>query len=112
MHVVFHPIYDEGFAGCFVYQVADDAEKLLAPIISYDRIAVFYGEDELQVDLVIRVGHVRLFLLVVIWAVPTALVLFYGSSFRRVETRRYKMGRAYGSANFHMANLQNSEMHL
>ena len=72
MHMVFYSVYDDGFTTCFIDEVAYYSLQLWSPGFMQRCIAVFYSKDSLQVDLVIAVGHVLLF----IWIEPRALCYF------------------------------------
>jgi hypothetical protein len=57
MHVIFHPVHDDGFAASFIYQVSNNSLHFASPRFIKHRCPVFYCEDSLKVDLVVAIRH-------------------------------------------------------
>src|SRR6185503_16525397 len=76
MDVIFDAVYYDGFAVSFIDQVADDAEKFGSPFFFDYRLAIFYRENCLDINLVIGIGHLCIKVVRLSWFELTILICF------------------------------------
>src|SRR5688572_5960763 len=98
MHVVFHAVYDNGFATCFIDEITDNTLYRAAPGLIQHSRSVLYCKYSLHVYLVVGVGHVYLFTMYMCRAygshVYISVLLFHGlksmvTRFHRGYATRY-----------------------
>ena len=55
--MIFYSVYNDGFTGCLIYQVAYYSLYLVSPYFIKNSSSVFYSKNSLYIQLVVGVCH-------------------------------------------------------